>query len=75
VSRSTADGPYTVGGITDRSFPSLGMALNLAARRAELADDEIQMGVFKDGTRIGRVRRLPSGVVTIEAREDAGEEV
>ena len=64
--RSSTSGSYRIGGVPERSWPTLGAAINVASRRAEQAEDEIQMGVFENDRQVYRVRREPDGTVTIE---------
>lgn len=60
--RSTMTGTFTVGG-SDRTFPTIGVALSFAQNLATRAEEPRQWGVFKDGERIARVARQEDGVV------------
>jgi hypothetical protein len=69
--RSTARGDFTVGGVRDRTYPTIGAAINVASRRAEQAADEVQVGIFKQESKVARCVREPDGSVTIYTLKEA----
>lgn len=62
--RNSTSGAFRVGG-SDRRYPTLGAAINVASRRAEQADDEVRIGVYEQDTQRYRVVRRPDRTVVI----------
>lgn len=56
-------GSFTVGG-SERTFPTVGVALSFAQNLATRAEEPRQWGIYRDGQSIGRVEREEDGSVT-----------
>ena len=54
--------PFTVGG-DERSFESVLIAIVVAQKKAERADEPISFGVFESDNKVARVERDSTGVV------------
>jgi len=60
-------GTFRLGGDDKGRWPTIGAALNVAARRAETAEREIQIGVYEGERQLWRVVREQDGTVLIQA--------
>lgn len=61
-SRRSTNGTFTIGG-SERTFPTMGVALSFAQNLAVRAEEPRSWGIYDNGTQIARVVREEDGAV------------